>query len=75
MWDTDHVPKLDDSCVIYRSDDKYKRLVVESSCILRTPNLNGMQSTLGVDNLSQRLIFESHPNILVSLGGVVPGIT
>ena len=57
-----------------KSDDKYKRLVVESSCILRTPNLNGMQSILGVDNMSQRLILES-PNILNCLRSVAPGIT
>ena len=75
MWDTGHTPRFGESRMIYKSDNKYNRLTVESSCILTTPNFNNMQSTLAIDNLSQQIILKSNPTILRNLSIVTSGVT
>ena len=54
--------------MVYKSNDHYSRLVVESSLIKRVSNFNRVQSTLLVDDGSSELILRSEPKILRDIG-------
>ena len=49
--------------IIYKSDNHYNRLIVESTYIQTQPNYNNLHSTLAIDNLSANIILRSNPNI------------
>ena len=51
--------------ILFESSDWYKRLVVESSCIVTKPNFNNMRSTLAVDKFSAQLILGTCKNISI----------
>ena len=53
----------DNAKMLYKSDNHYNRLVVESTLIKTKPNFNNMNSTLAIDNLSADIILRSNPKI------------
>ena len=56
MYTSHHTIDWSNSNLVFRSDDFYKRLVVESSCIVTEPNFNNMRSTLAIDKFSAQII-------------------
>ena len=62
---TKHEIDFENTHVVYKSDDWYNRLVVESSCIVTLPNFNNMRSTLAIDKLSADIILNKTKNVLL----------
>ena len=62
---TKHNIDWNEADILFVSDDWYKRLVVESSCIVTKPNFNNMRSTLAVDKFSAQLILGTCKNISI----------
>ena len=51
------------SGILFKSDNWYERLIVESAYISTKPNFNNMRSTLGIDNFSAKIVLNSLPKI------------
>ena len=49
--------------IVYKSDNHFNRLIVESTFIKTQPNYNNMHSTLAIDNLSANIILRSNKSI------------
>ena len=64
---TGHDLDWGESRLFFKSNDWYIRLVVESSCINTCQNFNNMRSTLGIDNFSANIIFNSHPEVKLDI--------
>ena len=60
---SNHDINWSNSHLIFRSEDWYQRLVVESSCIVTKSNFNNMRSTLAIDKFSAEIILSSRQNI------------
>ena len=56
---TNHNIDWNNSNLIFHSEDWYRRLVIESSCIVTKPNYNNMRSTLAIDKFSASLILNT----------------
>ena len=61
--DAAHAIDWESAKLLHASNNWYDRLVVESSLIKNYPNFNGMQSTLGIDQFSSKLVVQSIPNL------------
>ena len=66
--DKNHATGWGPAKMIYKFNDHYRRLVVESSLIKRVPNFNSMKSTLLIDDGTSEHILESEPRILRDVG-------
>ena len=64
--DTSHDIDWSNAKLLYSEDDWYRRLVLESSCMVICPNFNNMRSTLIIDQFSARLILKSCPEFDVA---------
>ena len=62
--DQDHAIDFNQANIVYRSDNRHKRLIIESALINHLNNFNLMPGVCSVDNFTKEVLFRTNPSIL-----------